>query len=234
MLLSVSMKRRDLLTGLALAAGAEAQTPAAESLYIPKPHRVEDRALLQGFMDEHAFVDLVTAVPAVRITHIPVFLDRAAGPFGTLYGHIARNNPQREALEAGKPATIVFRGPHAFISPGWYAGASPAVPTWNFAVVHAGGTLKPITEKKALYSLLGRLIAKFESRYGDGSYDFAKVPAGYIDGMIGGIVGFEMQVATLEGKFKLGQERSEADKAGMLKHLGSPMREFTAGFYARK
>jgi Putative FMN-binding domain len=89
------MKRRDLLAAIALASvGAKAQTPAeaaaaAESLYIPKPQLVDDRRFLHDFMDEFAFVDLVTVAPILRITHIPVWLDRAAGPYGTLHGHIA-------------------------------------------------------------------------------------------------------------------------------------------------
>src|ERR1700685_1579652 len=96
------MKRRDLLAGLALATvGTQAQTPAeaaaapaAESLYIPKPQLVDDRRFLHDFMDEFSFVDLVTVSPTLRITHIPVFLERAEGPYGTIHGHISRQNTQ--------------------------------------------------------------------------------------------------------------------------------------------
>jgi len=110
------------------------------------------------------------------------------------------------------------------------------VPTWNFAVVHASGKLKPIAEPKALHDLLAQLIHKFE---GSGSaYDFAKLPDSYIGGMITGIIGFEMEIELLEGKFKLGQERSEADKQGILKGLQSakPARsihDLTDSFYRR-
>jgi transcriptional regulator len=111
---------------------------------------------------------------------------------------------------------IVFRGPHSYISPTWY-NKPEAVPTWNFAVVHATGRPKPITDPKALHGLLAQLIAKFEGP--DSSYDFAKLPESYINGMIGGIIGFEMRIELLEGKFKLGQERSDADKQAILKNL---------------
>src|SRR5262249_46648648 len=178
-----------------------------------------------------------TASPSIRITHIPTLLDRKAGPYGTIYGHISRNNPQNQTFDGRQPAVIVFRGPHSYISPTWYA-KTEAVPTWNFAVAHAGGKLKPISEKKALHDLLARLIKKFEGRYSESTYDFEKLPESYVYGMLGGIVGFEMQIETIEGKFKLGQERSEADKAGILKNLETAkkepaIRDFTAAFYER-
>jgi Transcriptional regulator len=232
------MKRRDLFTGLALAAGAsQGQQPSPESLYIPKAHLVEDRKLLHDFMDDFAFVNLVTAAPSIRITHIPVLLDRTAGAYGSIFGHISRSNPQSRAFDGRESAVIVFQGPHSYISPTWYT-KTDAVPTWNFAVVHASGKLKPISDKKALHDLLAKLIGKFEGRYPGSTYDFAKLPDSYIYGMLGGIIGFEMQIEMLEGKFKLGQERSEQDKQGIVKNLQAAkpdqsIGDFTAGFYER-
>jgi transcriptional regulator len=239
------MNRRDVLLGLAFAATApgtaagEGDDPhSSSSLYIPKPHLVEDRKLLHDFMEDYAFVNLVTAAPTVRITHIPVLLDRTAGPSGTVYGHIARKNPQSETFDGQHQAVIVYQGPNSYISPSWYANA-PAVPTWNFAVVHASGTLKPITDKSALHDLLAKLIKTNEGRYTPSStYDFSKIPDSYIGGMIGGIIGFEMQIDLLEGKFKLGQERSEGDKAGILKNLQTAKHDpslfdLTSSFYNR-
>ena len=231
------MKRRDLVAGLALyGVDGPAEPRAPESLYIPKPHLVEDRKLLHDFMDEFAFVDLVTSSPEIRITHIPVILDRGAGKFGTLHGHVSRQNPQALAFDGRTPAVIVFRGPHSYISPTWYA-KTEVVPTWNFAVVHASGKLKAVTDKAALHSLLAKLIGKFEN-YEKSGYDFSKLPDSYTYGLIGGIVGFEMEIEKLEGKFKLGQERSEADQQGVLRNLKSlkPERsiyDLTAAFYER-
>jgi len=230
------LNRRKLLLSLSLAGlDLDAQDAPAGSLYIPKPHLVEDRAFLQNFMDEFAFADLVTASPGIRITHIPVILNRTAEPYGTLFGHISRQNVQSKAFDDHAPAVVVFRGPHSYISPRWY-NKPDAVPTWNFAVVHASGHLKPITEPKPLHELLAKLIAKFE---GPGSsYDFGKLPDSYVNGLIAGIVGFEMQIDQLEGKFKLGQERSDIDRQAILKNLQSarPARsiyDFTADFYKR-
>lgn len=227
--------RRDLAALFALA-GVEldAQPESSGSLYIPKAQNVADRKLLHDFMDEFSFVDLVTAGPGIRVTHIPTWLDRSAGPFGTLHGHVSRQNPQHSLFDSAQPAVAVFRGPHAYISPTWYAKMG-TVPTWNFAVVHATGKLRAVTGKKALKALLAKLIGKFED-YKTSAYDFAKVPDDIIDGMMNGIVGFEMEIELLEGKFKLGQERSPADRASLLEHLKSAKSDrsihaFTEAFY---
>jgi transcriptional regulator len=200
---------------------------------------VEDRKFLHDFMDDYSFVDLVTATPTIRITHIPVLIDRTAGAYGSIYGHISRNNPQSQTFDGRQPAVVVFHGPHSYISPTWYT-KTEAVPTWNFGVVHASGKLKPIADKKAIHDLLAKLIQKFENRYQQSSsYDFGKLPDSYTYGMIGGIIGFEMQIELIEGKFKLGQERSETDKQSIVKNLQSSKRDpsagdFTASFYERQ
>jgi len=236
-----SMKRRDLIAGLALASvevGAQTAPPeAAESLYIPKPQLVEDRRFLHDFMDEFAFVELVTVSPTLRITHIPVWLDRAAGAYGTIHGHVSRQNPQHAAFDGKQTGVVVFLGPHGYISPTWYAKGGNTVPTWNFASVHATGKLRP-TEGKALEAMLGRLVAKFESYEGT-SYDFAKLDEAYKTAMMNGIVGFELEIELLEGKFKLGQDRSPGDREGLLKNLGKgkaprTLLELTASFYERQ
>lgn len=169
-----------MLTGLALAAtAAQTQQPSPETVYIPAVQRVEDRKFLHDFMDDFPFVDLVTASPTIRITHIPVVLDRKAGPYGTIYGHIARNNPQQQTFDGKTQAVIVFHGPESYISPTWYEKPE-SVPTWNFAVVHASGKLKPIADKANLHELLANLIHKFEGRYPQSAYDFSKLPDSYV------------------------------------------------------
>jgi len=186
-------------------------------------------------MDEFAFADLITASPGIRITHIPVILDRTATPYGTLCGHVSRQNPQSNVFDGRESAVIVFRGPHSYISPTWYSKPE-AVPTWNFAVVHATGKPKPVTDPKAIHDFLARLIQKFEGK--DSAYDFAKLPESYTSSLIAGVIGFEMQIDLLEGKFKLGQDRSDQDKQAILKNLQTAkpprsMYEFTAEFYKR-
>jgi transcriptional regulator len=229
------MKRRDLAAGLALAGfGVAAEPQGQESLYIPRPHLVEDRKLLHDFMDEFAFVELVTSSPEIRITHIPVMLERGAGRYGTLYGHIARQNPQSAGLDGRQPAVVVFRGPHAYVSPSWSVKPGGGG-TWNFAVVHAGGKLRAVTDKQALRDLLAGLIRKFEDE--KSAYDFSKLPDSNTDPRMARIFGFAMEIERLEGKFKLGQERSEADREILLRNVrvAKPPRsfaDFTASFFA--
>lgn len=217
------VNRREMLAGLAAFSCRPEERGQAQparidrSLYIPKAHLVEDRAVLQDFMDQHPFVELVTSWPTLRITHIPVLLDRTSGEYGSIFGHLSRQNPQVEAIDGSRAAVAVFRGPEGYISPSWFA-KKDAVPTWNFAVVHASGRPKAVTDKPTLRRMLGRLVESFEKHEG-GGYDFSSLSEGYVGSLIEGIVGFEMPLELLEGKFKLGQSWSDADKEAALEHL---------------
>jgi transcriptional regulator len=221
----MDMHRRTMLLSLIAGPGMLAPDQTAQessapdpSLYIPKAHLVEDRKFLHDFMDEFPFVDLVTPKPTLRITHIPAVLDRTAGRYGTILAHISAQNPQRATFDGTHSAVIVFRGPHGYISPSWYA-KQDVVPTWNFSVVHASGRPKALTDPAQARGLLARLIKKFERAVGSDSYDFSKLPDSYVIGLMKGIAPFEMEIEALEGKFKLGQERAEGDKQGVLAHL---------------
>jgi len=200
----------------------DAQAPSSPpdpSLYIPKVHLVDDLKFLHDFMEEFGFVTFVTTTPTLRITHIPSILDRTKGRFGTLRGHISAQNPQKTALDGTHQAVIVFRGPQGYISPTWYTTQTEVVPTWNFGVVHASGHPRAITDKAATHDLLATLIARNERRVGSTKYDFAAQPQEFVDRMMQGISPFEMEIEALEGKFKLGQERTEPDRKGVLTNL---------------
>mgnify|MGYP003350304029 CR=1 FL=1 len=103
----MDISRRELATLLALA-GVEADAQTESSLYIPKAQNVEDRALIHDLMDEFSFADLVTAGPGVRITHVPTWLDRGAGKFGTIHGHVSRQNPQHKLFDGKQTAVMAF------------------------------------------------------------------------------------------------------------------------------
>lgn len=236
----MDLNRRQMLAGLAVGGCGLREPEQAEtgsSLYIPEAHLVEDRKLLHDFMDQHRFIELVTSSPMLRITHIPVILERTAGAYGRILGHVSRQNPQSLTFDGSHAAVAVFRGPHAYISPTWFA-KSNVVPTWNFAVVHAVGRPKAITDKRALHDMLARLIDSFE-KYQGSDYDFSKLPEGYVSSLMEGLVGFEMLLESLEGKFKLGQSWSEQDKKSVLEHLRQPawrepsLYDISADFYQR-
>ncbi len=218
----MKVSRREMLAGLATYGCApltreQERTKIAPSLYIPKAQLVEDRKLLHDFMDDHRFVELVTAAPALKITHIPVLLDREAGSYGRIFGHISRQNPQSRDFDGRNTAVVVFRGPNGYISPTWFE-KKDAVPTWNFAVVHASGRPRVVKDKAVLHEMLGRLIDSFEKYRGSG-YDFSKLPESHVSSLMEGIVGFEMELDSLEGKFKLGQTWNDRDKQVVLEHL---------------
>jgi transcriptional regulator len=142
-------------------------------------------------------------------SHVP-FLVKRRGDQLYLQGHLARPNPQVTNLTQGSEVLALFSGPHAYISPRWYA-SGPAVPTWNYADVHAYGAVRPIDDAGELRDLVHRLSRRHES----GSktpWRMEDQPADYIAGMLKGIVGFEIGVTRLEGKFKLSQNRPAADR----------------------
>ena len=224
----IEMNRRDILLGLFSAsalvpevdvAAQDPSGPPDPSLYIPKAHVVEELKFLHDFMEEFGFVMVVTTTPTLRITHIPSILDRTRGRFGTIRGHISAQNVQKGTFDGTHQAVIVFRGPQGYISPTWYASQTSVVPTWNFGVVHASGRPRALADKTKAYDLLATLIARNERRIGSTGYDFAAQPREYVDRMMQGISPFEMEIDALEGKFKLGQERSEGDRNGVLTHL---------------
>jgi transcriptional regulator len=234
------MKRRKFLSSVATGglAGWEltniqafGQEPEG-SVYIPSHHRVDDLKAMHDLMDEFSFASVITAAPSLRVTHIPIVLDRGAGKYGRLTGHVARNNPQHHAFDGKQPALIVFQGPHRYISPSWF-NKEKMVPTWNFAVVHASGRPRANEDPKFLYDFLNRLIAKNES-YEKSEWNLSKVPEAYKAGLITGIVALEMDIELLEGKFKLGLDAAPADQEKLLAGLKGAANERTLYEFTRE
>ena len=187
-------------------------------MYVPGPFAETDREVLFGWIEAHDFGLLVTDEAGVPVaSHLPFLLDRERGPNGTLLAHMARSNPQWKSFALGVTALAIFQGPHAYVSPGWYA-TGPAVPTWNYAAVHAYGRPRLIEDAAAREALLGRLAARHEAAF-DPPWRPEDQPADFVRRMIEGIVAFEIPIATLEGKFKASQNRPAADRAGVIEGL---------------
>jgi transcriptional regulator len=175
------------------------------ALYIPKHFRVDDPAALAAFIERHAFGTLVTSSPTgLFVSHVPFVVDREPGEPIRLLGHVARANEQWKAIESADHVLAIFQGPHAYVSPGWYA-EHPSVPTWNYAAVHASGRARLMDEPE-LHELLLRLSSTYESGR-EKPWRMSELPAAYVDSMLKMIVGFEIVVERLEGKFKLSQNR---------------------------
>jgi transcriptional regulator len=187
-------------------------------VYIPS-HFAEPRPeVLADFIRDHNFGILISAAAeGVIASHIPFLYDAERGPHGTLWGHLARGNPQLKELGAGREALAIFEGPHGYITPRWYA-THPAVPTWNYSIVHAYGTLEPIEEVGELERLVARLADHHEAGAAS-PWRLADQPEKYRQGMLRGISGFAIRVTRLEGKFKLSQNRDATDRARVIAGL---------------
>jgi transcriptional regulator len=175
------------------------------TLYVPRHFREEDDAALTTLIEKNAFGILVTSSPegALTVSHIPFELRREDGKL-KLLGHLARANPHWQALAGARETIAIFEGPHAYVSPRWYQ-AHPSVPTWNYAVVHAHGRARLMDEAE-----LHELVHALSSRYEAGAakpWRMGDLPADYVGQMLAAIVGFELEVERLEGKFKLSQNR---------------------------
>src|SRR5439155_17125686 len=174
--------------------------------YIPSAFAIPDLANIHAVIERHSFAILVSPPNAeLMASHLPLLLDRAAGPSGTLLGHMARANPQwRQA--AGQNVLAIFSGPHAYVSPSWYE-ARQVVPTWNYLAVHAYGRLELIEEPVEVEWLLHRMVATYESPQPE-PWRFDE-PADYVERMLKQIVAFRIPVDRLEGKAKLNQNHPE-------------------------
>jgi transcriptional regulator len=174
------------------------------TLYVPPHFRVEERAELVDFMRHNAFATLVSAGDAgLHVSHVPLLVD-VVGDKVLLRGHVAIGNKQWEALEGAKSVVAIFHGPHAYVSPTWYV-THPSVPTWNYAAVHAAGAAR-IVDADELHEIVSELSGKYEAG-NDPPWRFSDQPASYAESMLKAIVGFEIEVTHLDGKFKLSQNR---------------------------
>jgi transcriptional regulator len=188
-------------------------------IYSPAAFQETDRDALHALIEAHGFATLVSPdAEDPLITHLPLLLDRGRGAAGTLIGHVARANPHWRRLKERPDALALFHGPHAYVSPSWY-GVHPSVPTWNYAVVHAHGRARLIEEAGALEGLVRRLVDTFESSRP--APWRMELPADYQQGMLRGIVGFEIELTRLTGKFKLSQNRTPDDRQRVAAALGS-------------
>ena len=187
-------------------------------MYIPAHFREDDLAILQALMREYSFATLVsTTDEGVPIaTPLPFLLESEPAPYGTLKAHMALGNPQWRTFRQDREVLVLFQGPHAYVTPSWYE-ETLSVPTWNYAVVHAYGLPRLMEEKSELYDLLKILIQTHEAHF-EKPWPF-QLPDDYIQKMMQGVVGFEIQITRLEGKFKLSQNRTANERERVIDAL---------------
>ncbi|WP_460119600.1 FMN-binding negative transcriptional regulator [Pseudomonas sp. S2_C03] len=193
-------------------------------MYTPRSFAIDDLQQIQQQMRDTRLAVLVThGAQGLQASHLPLLLRPDEGANGTLYGHFARANPQWKDLQDGAEALVIFAGPDAYVSPGFYpskAEHGKAVPTWNYIAVHAYGTADVFTDTGRLHDLVSALTDRHETGRPQ-PWKVTDAPADYIDGMLKAIVGFALPIQRLEGKRKLGQNRSSADVAGVREGLAA-------------
>jgi len=197
-------------------------------MYLPR-HFAEDRLeMLYATIAQTGLATLVTlGAEGLVATHLPLVLDADAGELGTLYGHVALGNPQWRDFDPRVQALALFLGPEAYVSPSWYATkreTGKVVPTWNYLTVHVYGTLRTYDDPERLRAHVERLTQRQESPRADAAWHVSDAPADYVDGMLKGIVGLELPIARIEGKWKMSQNRPEADRHGAIAGLEATAR----------
>jgi transcriptional regulator len=186
-------------------------------MYRPDHFRVDDIAQMHALMRARPFAALVSAGPGgLYASHLPTVL-KDGGACGVIECHLARANPHWKELAAGGEALMIFQGPEGYVTPNWYpskAEHGKAVPTWNFAVVHAYGRPEVVSDRDALLRHVTELTTQQE-RNETAPWAVSDAPSSYIDVMLRGIVGFRFEIARLEGKWKMSQNREPADRTGV-------------------
>jgi transcriptional regulator len=192
-------------------------------VYVPEAFREPDVEKLHAFVRDNSFGTLVSNTPdGPFASHLPFLLDAERN---VLVGHMARANPHWQSLE-GQPALAIFQGAHGYISPRWYA-TLVAVPTWNYAVVHARGRVSLIQDGERLLEILAETVRRYDPSW--------PMPEGdFVPKLARGVVGFEIAIERLEGKMKLSQNRSREDREGAIAALRAEGQDALAELMAEK
>ena len=193
-------------------------------MYIPSSNAEHRPYVMLDYMEAHPLAALVTSSGEGLIaTHLPLLVDRTRGTHGTLAGHIARANPQQRQAREGDEALVIFSGSDAYITPTFYASKArdgKVVPTWNYVAVHAYGTLRFISDPTDLRRHLEALTTRHEAPRAQ-TWSVSDATDDYIARQIGAIVGVEIEVTRLEGKWKMSQNRGAEDIDGVIEGLGA-------------
>ena len=185
-------------------------------MYLPQHFREENPEKLQTLLREYSFATLVSWHDGLPFaSHLPLLFEKDSAGNGKLLGHMARANPQWLSFENKQPVLAIFHGPHAYVSPSWYA--TPGVPTWNYAVVHVYGKPRLIEEKENLWQLIVRLTDIYEAAQPQPWKP--DMPEDRRAKLLEMIVGFEIEIEQIQGKFKLSQNRSLEDQSRVIEQL---------------
>ncbi|HKZ74757.1 MAG TPA: FMN-binding negative transcriptional regulator [Steroidobacteraceae bacterium] len=185
-------------------------------MYLPQAFEEARTDVLHAFVRSHPFGALVTTgTGGLNANHIPFLIDRKPAPFGTLRGHVARGNAAWRELTAAPDALVIFQGEHAYVTPSWYPGKrehGKVVPTWNYVVVHAFGRARVIHDAEWLHGLVTSLTNEHEAARPE-PWKVSDAPDDFVAKQMHAIVGIEIPISRLLGKWKASQNRASADIA---------------------
>jgi transcriptional regulator len=191
-------------------------------VYLPKINEETDLAVLHALMRAHPLGTWITEIDGQLVAnHVPFLIDQTRGEFGTLICHVARANDVWRSFAKTVDSLVVFQGPQTYITPSWYASKKEhgrVVPTWNYAVVHAQGMPRAIEDREWLLQHVSQLTRENEAAHSP-PWQVSDAPEDYIDAMLKAIVGIEIPIARLVGKWKTSQNRPEADRLGVIDGL---------------
>ena len=191
-------------------------------MYLPKHFEETRIEVLHELIRARPLGALVALTASgLEANHIPFEIDPQPQPYGTLRGHVARANPIWREHSRDVEALVIFQGAGAYISPAWYPSkpeSGKVVPTWNYVVVHARGALQAIDDKAWLRAFVGRLTSRHEASFPE-PWKITDAPPDYLEQMLGAIVGIEMRLTSLTGKWKVSQNRSAEDRQGVVSGL---------------
>jgi transcriptional regulator len=191
-------------------------------MYVPS-HFAENRLdLLHRAIRAAGLVTLVTTgADGADASHLPMLLDAEPSPLGRLVGHVARANPQWKATPGGSTALVIILGPDAYVTPSWNPSkraTGKVVPTWNYVALHVHGVVRFFEDREALLDVVTRLTDRHE-RARPRPWKVADAPHDYIDGMLKAIIGVELTITRIEGKWKASQNRDAGDRRGVAEGL---------------
>jgi len=191
-------------------------------MYLPTHFHEKRVPRLHEAIERSGLATLVSLGPdGMDASHVPMLLDRGAGPLGTLRGHVARANPQWRIANADVPALAIFLGPDAYVTPSWYPTkrlTGRVVPTWNYVAIHAHGRARFFDDEERLLALVTKLTEAHEARRAR-PWAVSDAPPDFIRSSLKAIVGFELPILKLEGKWKVSQNRTAEDRSGVASGL---------------
>jgi transcriptional regulator len=191
-------------------------------MYIPRHNEEKHVPVMQAFMVANPFATLVTlGADGLFASHIPMVFENDGSQFGVLRGHISRANTQWRNFDSSVDALAIFAGDHHYVSPSWYSEKgehAKEVPTWNYAVVHAYAPLKVIEDPQWLLDHVSSLTNIHESTFPT-PWKVSDAPHDYIRSLLHGIIGLELPVRRLEGKWKISQNRTDRERKGVIEGL---------------